>query len=108
MSIAQGTHPRDRGFPGIAALVAIFVVGVASAEMHGGGSLSRALAGTSDPFIAGYTDGHPALPGPYAELRVRHYLAGRDPMTGGHLVTGEPLAPGVAASLLAAIGIWRD
>jgi hypothetical protein len=86
----------------------MFVLGVASADMHGGRSLSQALAGIGDPFIAGYTEEYPALPGPYAELTVRHYLAMRDPMTGAHLATGEPLTPGVAPSLLAAIGIWPD
>jgi hypothetical protein len=86
----------------------MFVLGVASADMPGGRSLSEALAGIGDPFIAGYTDEHPVLRGPYAELLVRHYLAARDPVTGAHLATGEPLAPGVVPSLLARISIRPD
>jgi hypothetical protein len=90
MSIIQGTSHRVRRLAVIALLVAMIVLGVASAnmvpsadvvasaDMQGGRSLSEALAGVGDPFIAGYTEEHPALLGPYAELPVRHYLAARD------------------------------
>jgi hypothetical protein len=97
--------PRDRHFLGIAALVAVVAFGVASANMHGAGSLSVPLAGVGDPFIAGYTEEHPAVPGPYAELPMRHYLAARDPMTGVNLTTRDPPAPIVAPPPLAAISM---
>jgi hypothetical protein len=89
--------PKDRRFlRWMAALVAVFVFGVASADMHGTRSLSPLLAPKADPFVAGYTEEHPALPLPYAELPMRHYLVARDPMTGVNLTLRDLPAPVVA------------
>jgi hypothetical protein len=70
--------PGDRFLLGIAVLAAMLVFGVASGDRQGAPSLSMSLAGASDPFAAGYSEEYPALPGPYAELPIRHYLAARD------------------------------
>jgi len=96
---------KDCRLLGVAAFVAMFVFSIASAYVNGTRSLSAALAGPGDPFIAGYTEEHPAVPGPYAELPMRHYLAAHDPMIGVNLTAREPPAHGVAQPPLAAISM---
>jgi hypothetical protein len=95
-------YPRRKSmvcsFLAIAALVAVFVLGVVPADMYGARSPSEPLARIGDPFIAGHTEEHPAVPGPYAELPKRHYLAARDPITGADLTAPEPSAPVVASA----------
>jgi hypothetical protein len=76
--------------------------------MHRTRSPSAPVARKSDPFVAGYVDDHPALPGPYAELPMRHYLAARDPMTGMNPMGVEPAAPVVWRALLSRERVSTD